>query len=118
MDTMAGSPSSVVLYEDDVDDMLQELQESLPFNFRKVKARGNLPAVPEELSLMNVSLHGVPEELSLMNISLDGSTVVSTCSSESLSEQDICAIVMPVKYTFVHFPGATSDARSVQSAGL
>lgn len=56
LDAMGMMPSHVVLYADDIDDFLGDLQH-LSYTIRKVKPRDATPLLPDDLSLMHVSPH-------------------------------------------------------------
>lgn len=88
--------SDVLMYEDDVCDLLRELKEdkNFPFKVRKVKALEGLPSLPEELSLMNMSSHGFTKS--------DAASVSSSGSSE---------IVVNVRNTFWEIGSALSSGR-------
>ena len=57
---LTANAREVFLYEDSIDELLTELQEAgLPFKVRKVKGRDDLPAQPEEMTLMNTVGHRI-----------------------------------------------------------
>lgn len=72
--------SSVLMYEDDVCDLIRELKEDkgLPLKLRKVKRMEGLPSVPEELSLMNTSSHDSAESDEASDPSSDSAEFVVT----------------------------------------
>jgi hypothetical protein len=95
------TPSRALIYEDDIEDLLREFREDkqLPYRVFKVKPLDRMPAVPEEMSLMNTS--------TLAAQSSDATSSTSSTASD---------VVITVHNTFWRIFGAQSDPRSVLSA--
>lgn len=122
-------PSNVIMYEDDVADLMEALRESLPYRImkRKPHTTGKC-AVPEEGSLMAVSSHASPcsgssdssfEALLRANdFSEPGPYSTSDGKADVVCNFSLIEYtVIPVKGTFVHFDirdgAASSKAKSV-----
>lgn len=110
LDTMASMSSQVVLYEDDVDDLLEEIKH-LSYSFRKVKPSLAGPVLPEEASLFGIS-------------SCEGSVAASSAgipveengAAASKETPPLPVLEVMIRRTFIDFPDAPSDHRAAQSA--
>mmetsp|Transcript_104584 Transcript_104584/g.326157 ORF Transcript_104584/g.326157 Transcript_104584/m.326157 type:complete len:491 (+) Transcript_104584:1-1473(+) len=109
-------PRHVMLYDDDVDDLLDE-PRGLPYEIRKVKPVGALPAQPGALSLAVASSVGASAEMgsaSLTAAVADGS-VASTAAPAPVSGQP-SVLEVEVHHTFIDFRATSMDERLTRSA--
>lgn len=109
-------PSNVITHEDDVEDLMETLRDSLPYRIMKRKPHtAGMCSVPQEGSLMAVSSSASQWSASSLEMPL-GATGWSEPASDITSDRkmDIEHMVIPVSRTFVHF--AIRDQASARKA--
>ena len=110
IDVTATMSRHIIMYEDDVDDLVQELAEKLPYSIRKIKPSESLRALPEKHSLMDVSPHATA----------DGVESVSSASEVVVfnvpSVKDTAVVEVVVRNTFIDVFVPSADERTVNSA--
>jgi len=106
LDPSAIMPRHVVLFEDDVDEVLEDLSDKLAYSFRKLKPSRNLPILADELSLLDASswVASIEEEVTSSDSALAG---------EDESKQILEVIVHS---TFFDLSHASCDVRRSRSA--
>lgn len=111
-------PRQVVLYKDDVDDLLAELSH-LPYEIRKVKPTGALPEHPDALSFFGTSSLGASIEMGSAGPPAADLGSVAASSEAAPAHTPLPTLwveVLEVRNTFVDFHAAPADERLARSA--
>jgi len=122
MDPMAMHGGHVLVYKDEVDDLLTDLKH-LPYTIRKLKPTASRRVFPEHLSLLEVSSGNSVAPGASISLRTGGRTCSSDGFVEACAQFDEAEFdtqqVFPVRNTFIHYHlDLSQEARSTRSAPL